>query len=445
MNLRFPYKSIAFAVFCVVSSANSPVLAQSFEDTAREKLSEFSDVPSPPGEHEFEINADFPRTLGPKPIYPWETIDFSTDPAAYMEAIKGHFLSDQALINADFDVAGSRTWFHAPWLVREPVRGLTSERGSREGELWPGQPGGIENWAVSFYNERGGFTLGEVWRDPANPNASAARFPIGTVGFKLLFTAATPNQVPYLSGSKVWRGYIDQGSQQATDMRLLQLDIAVRDSRADSLTGWVFGTFMYYDPSHSETMFDWGRVIPASLTWGNDPQLLGYDYNQGVRPVESWTNPVIEQLFAEVRSNQNGFETSELGLHGRANGPVDNPQSSCLACHGRALDIGEYRPRGYWNAVLPFAPSQGDSDFTIQWFFRNLKPNEPFLHDRISLDYSLQLLVGIRNFRAWKNSVASLGTALSLSADSDREMLLEEFFSDQSFVREFIPERGGDE
>jgi hypothetical protein len=33
--------------------------------------------------------------------------------------------------------------------------------------------------------------------------------------------------------------------------------------------------------------------------------------------------------------------------------------------------------------------------------FRNLKSDEPFLRGKTSLDYSLQLEVGIRRFRGW--------------------------------------------
>lgn len=79
-------------------------------------------------------------------------------------------------------------------------------------------------------------------------------------------------------------------------------------------------------------------------------------------------NPVVEKLFAEIRVSAAGFESPHLGLFGRANGPVDDPRSSCLACHGRALDWGRVVTNGYRNAVMPFSPRIGADDFSIQWF-----------------------------------------------------------------------------
>ena len=40
----------------------------------------------------------------------------------------------------------------------EFIHGMTKERPSRPGELSPAQTAGHDNWAVGFYNARGGFT-----------------------------------------------------------------------------------------------------------------------------------------------------------------------------------------------------------------------------------------------------------------------------------------------
>ncbi|MEP4247366.1 hypothetical protein [Tateyamaria sp.] len=441
--MNFPGVLAYVLAFLMVNS--NVAVAQTFPQLAEQKLHEFSSVEAPSdSETVFELNVEFPATLGPKPFYPWEAIDFTEDPEEYMNAVKAYILADTDLVNRDFAVADSKRWFHAPWLRREPVHGLTLERRSRVGELWPGQPDRIQNWAVSFYNDRGAYTVGQVWEDPAAPNTEAARFPIGALGFKLLFTEATDEQVPYLSGSKTWEAYIDQTSGQNTEMRLLQFDIAVRDSRADALTGWVFGTFMYFDKTHQETDFSWDNVIPVTLAWGSDPDLLQLNYNAGATPQESWTNDEIGNLFAEViRTKENGFDSPHLGLFGRANGPVDNPRSSCVACHGRAIDLGEARSDEYWKEVLPFAPSVGASDFEIQWFFRNLSPDEPFLHEAVSLDYSLQLQVGVRRFRNWQDSLTSLGAFISYNAAVPKGDELQEYLDRVNQVEPFIPERGG--
>lgn len=403
-------------------------------------LSHFSDVGAPAGEHAFQLNIDFPKTApAPRPM-PWDLIDFRTDPEAYLRAVFQSILSDKALVDADFDVAGSKAWFHAPWLAREPIRGMTAERRSDAGELAVGQPGGIQNWAVSFYNDFGGYTLGRVWANPAAPGGSAARFPVGTVGFKLLFTEAPPTQVSYLQGSKIWRAKIDPNAG-AKDMRLLQIDVAVRDARANGTTGWVFGTLMYFNQDPNVTQFAWENVIPVTVTWGADPALLRFNFARGEVPKESWVNPQVASFFATVRTPAHGFASPHLGLFGRANGPVDNPLSSCLACHGRAIDLGVSRPREHWNAVLPFAPNAQDRDFVLQWFFRNLKPEEPFLHGTTSLDYSLQLQVGIRRFRDWLFDQTPPSPAMAPAADAAPPAFAPAA-GEKRFIDGFVFERG---
>jgi hypothetical protein len=105
------------------------------------------------------------------------------------------------------------------------------------------------NYAVGIYNAPGGFTIGRVWKDPENPDASSARFAEGSVAVKLLFTTPTVAEVPYLTNAFEWDPHIsDTGSsttRRIAKVRLLQIDVAVRDSRADSTTGWVCGTFSY--------------------------------------------------------------------------------------------------------------------------------------------------------------------------------------------------------
>jgi hypothetical protein len=69
-----------------------------------------------------------------------------------------------------------------------------------------------------------------------------------------------------------------------------------------------------------------------------------------------------------------------LGFRGRVNGAVDNPRSSCFSWHFMTMEAGsgEY-PVGLW--------------------FRNLKPADPFIRGRLSLNYSMQLAAGVDTFR----------------------------------------------
>ena len=80
------------------------------------------------------------------------------------------------------------------------------------------------------------------------PIASKAVFPEGTVAFKLLFTMAAKDQVPYLDGAPEWIADTERSNDanqiRNNKVRLLQIDIAVKDNRS-SEGGWVFGTFQF--------------------------------------------------------------------------------------------------------------------------------------------------------------------------------------------------------
>jgi hypothetical protein len=230
-----------------------------------------------------------------------------------------------------------------------------------------------------MYNRLGGYTIGQVWCDPKNPLALAARFPEGTVAFKLLFTTATPSQVPYLQDSFEWQAYVassHSGARTIQTVRLLQVDLAVRDARAASTTGWVFGTFVYDGTVPGNT--PWERLVPLGLMWGNDPTLTRARYQAGDRPVET-----------VILTDTIGGVPQHLGWSGRLNGPVDNPLSSCLSCHSTAQDP----------YVRSFAPAQNTPDAQgVSIWFTNIASGVPFMPGGASLDYSLQLAVGIRNF-----------------------------------------------
>lgn len=111
-----------------------------------------------------------------------------------------------------------RKWYHAPWLHddgdtngggREYHHGLTRERdlGYRSSIVFKQIP--AQNWAIGFYNNRGGYMLGKVWITPSGyPDPSQASLPENTVAFKLLFTDAFPQEVPFLAGSLEWTANI---------------------------------------------------------------------------------------------------------------------------------------------------------------------------------------------------------------------------------------------
>jgi hypothetical protein len=335
----------------------------------------------------FKLSQNYPRSLPSISNPPWQRFDFTNPLEApqYMNAVLNYCMQGNTANDfADVSQNKVRKWYHAPWLHvgasgREFIHGLTRERPSRVPELGPLHvTNQIQNWAVGFYNSRGGYTLGRVWADEQNPDPTKARFPVHTVSCKLIFTAAPLEEVPYLEGTLEWEADINRASNAdpRPKLRLLQLDIAVRDPRADLTTGWVFGTFQY-DKDASTAADWWQHLVPVGLMWGNDaPRVL-----ISQPPQEQWVN--------ENRSPQ-----LHLGLRGLLNGPIDNPRSSCTACHalGQIATVEDPDPS------LPRVPSENASVSTLQRYLRNIGAQEPYSPDYVSLDYSLQLQVGISNF-----------------------------------------------
>ncbi len=65
----------------------------------------------------------------------------------------------------------------------------------------------------------------------------------------MIFTQATVAEVPFLNGTLEWQVNVNKDEptspRQIETLRLIQFDFAVRDSRADETTGWVFGALVY--------------------------------------------------------------------------------------------------------------------------------------------------------------------------------------------------------
>jgi hypothetical protein len=327
----------------------------------------------------FVLSQDYPPTAPTPETLPWKAFDFKTQPIQYIDALLAYGLEGNIEVEFQVQKNAVRKWYHAPWMHqgREFIHGMTLERASRSKELAPTQTSQFQNWAVGFYNAPGGFVLGKVWANPDAPDPALARFPDGTVAFKLLFTAATEDQVPYLKNDFEWLTDINQVSKTGkppVKLRLLQVDVAVRDTRNNNLTGWVFGTFIYDSNAPGATPFE--RLVPVGLMWGNDPsKVIG-----GGTLGQTFINPAqhIPQ---------------HLGFKGRLNGPVDNKVSSCLSCHSTAT-IPLDSHLGTINGVPPNNPTNAQ----LKSYFRNIKSGVPFAPGYASLDYSLQLQVGIAKF-----------------------------------------------
>lgn len=387
--------------------------------------------PPPEGTKTFELSQQYPEAYDADETFPWSDIDYRVNPTGYLNAVLGYCLAG----NIETDFRGSdnpiRTWYHAPWMHddgekntsrragREYHRGLTSERRSRPFELHPLQTGEgfpenrIQNWAVSLYSPRGGYTLGKIWKTVDGiPDPTRATFPDNTVSFKLLFTAAPVTQVPFLTGSLEWTANIHPLTPMTPyrrvdqQVRLLQVDVAVKDPRVADAAGWIFGTFVYDGFRSGQDKFK--KLIPVGLSWGddsNEPRL--------VEKSGSFINPYLRQtvLNHELLEPEGVREWGEHtyvrhhGLGGRLNGPVDNPSSSCISCHGRAA-VTRQRPL----LAMPMVYKSGSVPEQIaafDRFFRGMRPNSQLTRaektdgsvvDFVTVDYSLQVSMGIRNF-----------------------------------------------
>lgn len=342
----------------------------------------------------FHLSQNYPSQI-PGDTYPWLQFDPTTQASQYMLAVLQYCMDGN--VQADWvpQANPKRSWYHAPWMHwgahgREPIHGLTFERMSLPGELAPQQTKTLQNWAVGIYNAPGGYTIGQVWAKPLTPNTRAATFPPNTVSIKLLFTEGDPTQVPFLTGSKPWPAYIYSSAQNTgptaprvvKTLYLLQVDIAVRDPRVASTTGWVFGTFIYDGRVQGNDPY--AKLRPVGLMWGNDPNLGPTQYHQGARPVQTTLYGPTQALM------------QHYGWLQRLDGPVDNPKSSCLSCHSTAQ----------WPAAVPILPPTGVAEGSPQWmqWFRNIPAGTPFTSTSVSLDYSLQLASGVQNLAAWSNA-----------------------------------------
>ncbi len=86
------------------------------------------------------------------------------------------------------------------------------------------------------------------------------------------------------------------------------------------------------------------------------------------------------------------------------NGPIDNPRASCTACHGFAQVNRINAPI----PSIPNIPAANASNTSITRYFTNIKAATPLSGDYYSVDYSLQLQLGIA--RAIQAGQASLPT-----------------------------------
>jgi len=358
---------------------------------------------------------------------PWRAFSNLSNPAhrdGYLAALKDYILQGMSDPNIEFNAVknnsnwASRKWYHVPMMTasassrREPYHGVTNERPLNPSEQthWLTSGSNLRAVAIGYYNSVGGYTIGQVFPsyDLAQTNPSAAHFIDGTLVFKLLFAEYVPSRIRApdpLAHAPRW--FVQVPANPAAppiEVRLLQVDIAVKDDHFSSTTGWVFATYAYDERLWPAEANGWRRLTPIGLQWGNDPTVTGTTITT---LQESWINPDMPPAFRD-----------HVGRAGRLIGPVDNPRSSCLSCHSTAqVDMAQ---TGNVSGMLAAQAIPPSTCSTPMAWFRNLPsgpaggtpfgrlpsgncPVDVATTGLTSLDYSLQLQVGVISVFGFQN------------------------------------------
>jgi hypothetical protein len=376
----------------------------------------------------FQLSQDYPQTMPEVDAELAEILqaDFMGDWQGYMFKVRDYIFAGNIEHHGyenDFFLEDNsvRPWYHVPWQHwgpngREGFHGLTREGPIAQQQLDPLQTRTSSAYAVGFYNALGGYTIGQVWAGDEFPHleymADGRTFPNGTVVGKFLFTTLDDSQVSYLTNPVEWQAYVQCGDaiwpsgltctdRAQTTVRLVQMDIMVRDTRAPS--GWLFGTFVYNGNQQVDTRGEserWYNLVPVGLMWGNDPEVTTASSNP--RAIETKINPALQETV--INTDTTVLPPMHLGWGSRLNGPLDNPMSSCMSCHSTAQYpvVSAIMPQ-FNNPPVP-APDNGStaSSAWMRWF-RNIPAGEAFDPGQaIATDFSLQLAASIANYMDYK-------------------------------------------
>ncbi len=390
---------------------HNPVLAQNSDSLSKVPFPDFGNMlpPDSVSGRVFKLSQDFPKEKPIEKVQPeFFKVDFKKDWKKYMLEVQKYCFEGNT--DHDFRVEENnvRNWYHMPWQHygpsgREGFHGLTKEAPVKPYQLASTQDyGNAVAWAVGFYNDLGGYTLGQVWKDHQNPNPDASVFEEGTVVFKLLFVSIPENivtqQVPSLINPIQWEAYgsttFASTNRQKMKMTLIQMDMMVKDKRAPQ--GWVLGTFQYNGAMNRENK--WENLVPVGLMWGEDP-----DNNTNASnptPTKTIINPLLKQTIINPDSNE--LPATHLGWNSRLNGPVDNPMSSCYSCHATA-EYPQLSPISPLFFPPPHPTVTPGSKEWMRWF-QNYQCGTPFDKEAISTDFSLQMAAALANFYEWRDT-----------------------------------------
>lgn len=369
----------------------------------------------------FKLSQDYPATrpaIEPA-VARILAIDFTKDWRAYMNAVRDYAFEGNihgGPVGNDFYLEDNkvRRWYHVPWQHagpsgREGIHGLTAEGPVFPKVLAPSQVNRHQAFAVGFYNSLGGWMIGRVWANANDPDIDVIAkngFPVGTVVAKLLFTDTPVSEAPFLTNPVQWNAYafsqpwvpgIDKGPpppHRMQQLRLIQMDIMVRDDRAKATGGWVFGTYVYNGAMARPNL--WENLVPVGLSWGNDPQVTSMKEGNPA-PVKTITNPDLKQTI--INPDAKELPPQHLGFGLRLSGPVDNTLSSCQSCHMTA-QYPAISPILAFSAKGPDGKNLTPNDPLWMRWFRNIPVGQSFDPQARNTDNSLQMAGGIQNFVA---------------------------------------------
>jgi len=369
----------------------------------------------------FRLSQDYPDTMPNGPLPAFMKTDFKNDWENYMMQVRSYCFEGNLEVDWRVQDNAVRKWYHMPWQHygpsgREGVHGLTREAPVNANQLAPTQESIGQTYAVGVYNDRAGYAIGRVWRDHNDPDETWLQqngFPEGSVVCKLLFVTIPYAEVPSLANPVQWNAYVTQSFTSADRLfqmvSLIQMDIAVRDSRAP--LGWLYGTFQYNGLTNHANR--WENLMALGLMWGNDPTITTDEYTNPT-PSVTKINPNLKE--SVINPDPNELPPTHLGWNGRMNGPVDNPRSSCLSCH-----MTSETPQKSKMAVVFTNPTPPIGSPAWMRWFQNIKCQVPFdPGEAHSLDYNLQMSAALQNFRTWSNTRDGLRAATYRAATSDR-------------------------
>ena len=384
-----------------------------------------------PGVKVFKLSQDFPQDEPKGELPAFFKIDFKTNWKEWLLGVRDYCFEGNignANVADDFRVENNkvRKWYHMPWQHytangREGFHGLTKEAPVQVGQLATTQTYATAGaWAVGFFNDRGGWKIGQVWKDHAQHNAAAigSGFPHGTVLFKLLFTSIprtfAEQQVPFFRNGVWWDAYATynfaDNTRSTIQVVLTQMDVMVRD--VNSLNGWVLGNFQFNGNGKGKA---WENLVPVGIMWGQDPCIR--ENPPSVFPLVK--TPINPKLKSTIINPGNELPPTHLGWNGRLNGPLDNPMSSCFSCHSTAQYPQNNALSPLFDTKLKNTVKPGD-DIWMKWF-RDITCGTPFdipqgqddgnkdkeqdkekPQTQYSTDFCLQLAESMQNFDLWK-------------------------------------------